>query len=170
MQQAQDAYSTQNRRFNYRLPQIEADGMQLMTRLLNNGFKNTAVALFDAITTVQENDESMRTADDYMTNPDGSVATDVPLKFVRRLKDPSRLTTDVVGSVILFMNMALNYKNKTEIDAQLKTLRFNMDPNFRSGIELEKDEFAPSDNSNSVDMFDSMLNNHMYNNQWTKAP
>jgi hypothetical protein len=107
-----------------------------MTRLLNNGFKNTAVALFDAITTVQENDESMRTADDYMTNPDGSVATDVPLKFVRRLKDPSRLTTDVVGSVILFMNMALNYKNKTEIDAQLKTLRFNMDPNFRAGVEL----------------------------------
>ena len=170
MQLAQDAYSTQNRRFNYRLPQIEADGMQLMTRLLNNGFKNTAAALFDSITTVQENDESMRTTDDYMTNPDGSVATDVPLKFVRRLKDPSRLTTDVVGSVILFMNMALNYKNKTEIDAQLKTLRFNMDPNFRAGVELEKDEFAPSDNSNSVDMFDSMLNNHMYNNQWTKAP
>jgi hypothetical protein len=45
-----------------------------------------------------------------------------------------------------------------------------MDPNFRAGVELEKDEFAPSDNSNSVDMFDSMLNNHMYNNQWTKAP
>jgi hypothetical protein len=68
------------------------------------------------------------------------------------------------------MNMALNYKNKSVIDAELKTLRYNMDPNFRSGVELEKDEFAPGDDQESVDMFDSMLNNHMYNNQWVKAP
>jgi len=141
-----------------------------MSRLLRNGFKNTAQALFDSITTVEENDESMRTADDYMTNPDGSIATDVPLKFVRKLKDPSRLTTDIAGSVILFANMALNYKNKCEIDAQLKTLRYNLDPNNRKDVELSQDEFSPSDDDNSLSQFDSMLNKHMYNNQWSTKP
>lgn len=170
MQDAQNNYSTQNRRFNYRLPQINADGMQLMSRLMKEGFKNTAVSMWEALTTVEENDESMRTADDYITNPDGSIATDVPLKYVRKLKDPSRLTTDVVGSVILFANMALNYKNKCEIDAQLKTLRYNLDPNIRRDVELATGEFSPQDDRNALSTFDSMLNKHMYNNQWATHP
>ena len=170
MQDAQNNYSTKNRRFNYRLPQINADSMQLMSRLIQNGFKNTAKSLFDSITTVEENDESMRTAEDYITGPDGSIATDVPLKYVRKLKDPSRLTTDVVGSVILFANMAINYKNKTEIDAQLKTLRYNLDPNFRRNVELQQGEFQPGDNEKQLSMFDSMMNKHMYNNQWATKP
>jgi len=101
--------------------------MQIISRISHQGVINTASKLWESLTTVEENDESMRTNEDYATNPDGSIATDVPLKFVRKLKNPEDITTDVVGSVILFVNMALNYKNKQEIDARIKTLRFNLD-------------------------------------------
>lgn len=115
----------------------------------------------------------MRTSEDYITNPDGTVATDVPLKFVRKLKHPEMITTDIAGSVILFANMALNYKNKSEIDAKIKAIRYNLD--FKNREDLYKnsedtDELSPYDNENSIKMFDSMANKHVYGNQWTTNP
>jgi hypothetical protein len=91
--------------------------MQLLSRIQRRGWKTTIQDLYESATTVEENDESMRTKEDYVTNPDGSVATDVPLKYVRKLKNPEKITTDIVGAVILFANMAINYKNKCEIDS-----------------------------------------------------
>ena len=59
------------------------------------------------------------------------MANDVPLKFIRNIKNPELLSTDLVSSVILFADMALNYKNKNVIDSTLKLLRYNMDPENR---------------------------------------
>lgn len=175
MQKAQQNYQTKNRRFNYRLPQINAHTMQLWSRIAKNGVGNTLEALYESATNVEENDESMRTSADYITNPDGTVATDVPLKFIRKLKHPENITTDIAGSVILFANMALNYKNKTEIDSTLKALRYNLDYQnrqdlYRSTSREDSDELSPFDNENSVTMFDSMVNKHVYGNQWASNP
>lgn len=171
MQNAQLNYQSTNRRFNYRLPQVEANTMQIFSRMFNRGIGNTFQALWESATNVQENDESMRTSDQYATNPDGSIATDIPLKFIRKLKHPEYITTDVVGSVILFINMAVNYKNKTAIDAQLKTLRYNMDFKNRDILHKEQvkenpEEIPPFDNKYSQKMYDSMMNKHVYGNQW----
>lgn len=169
MQNAQKNYQTTNRRFNYQLPQINAHTMQIMSRLHKQGLTNTLKALYQSATTVEENDESMRTSEDYMTSPDGSVATDVPLKFVRRLKHPEMITTDIAGSVILFANMALNYKNKSEIDAKIKSVRYNLDIGNREKL-YANDEIPASDNKHSKSMFDSMTNKHVYGNQWSIDP
>lgn len=175
MQKAQHNYQTKNRRFNCRLPQINAHTMQIWSRIAKQGLGNTLQALYESATSVEENDEAMRTSDDYITNPDGTIATDVPLKFVRKLKHPENITTDIAGSVILFANMAINFKNKTAIDAQLKTLRYNLDYEnrqalYRSTSKEDQDELSPFDNENSVTMFDSMLNKHVYGNQWSANP
>lgn len=175
MQNAQKNYRTKNRRFNYRLPQINANTMQLWSRIIKNGFSNTLESLYESATSVEENDESMRTSDDYITNPDGTVATDVPLKFIRKLKHPENITTDIAGSTILFANMAINYKNKVEIDAILKTLRYNLDYKnrqdlYRSTNRENPDDLSPFDNENSIQMFDSMVNKHVYGNQWSNNP
>jgi hypothetical protein len=124
---------------------------------------------------VEENDEAMRTNEDYITNPDGSVATDVPLKYVRKLKHPENITTDIVGSVILFANMAINYKNKSDIVAKLKALRYNLDYQNREDLykitsREDDEELAPNDNEYSTKMYDSMMNKHVYGNQWTGNP
>ena len=175
MQKAQHNYQAKNRRFNYRLPQINAHTMQIWSRITKRGLGNTLQTLYESATSVEENDEAMRTSDDYITNPDGTIATDVPLKFVRKLKHPENITTDIAGSVILFANMAINFKNKTAIDAQLKTLRYNLDYEnrqalYRSTSKEDQDELSPFDNENSVTMFDSMLNKHVYGNQWSANP
>lgn len=56
MQKAQHNYQTKNRRFNYRLPQINAHTMQLWSRISKNGFGNTLEALYESATNVEEND------------------------------------------------------------------------------------------------------------------
>lgn len=175
MKNAQKNYQTSNRRFNYQLPQINAHTMQIWSRIAKQGLGNTLQALYESATNVEENDESMRTSDDYITNPDGTVATDIPLKFVRKLKNPERITTDIAGSVILFANMALNFKNKSEIDAKIKAIRYNLDFKNRQDLYNQEkaddpDAMAPFDNENSIKMFDSMTNKHVYGNQWTTNP
>lgn len=175
MQNAQQNYSTKNRRFNYRLPQINAHTSQLLSRTPKLGAKKTADLIHQSAFNVEENDESMRTSEDYVTNPDGTIATDIPLKYVRKLKNPESITTDIAGSVILFVEMALNYKNKLEIDSRLKALRYNMDFENRKKLynstKMEnEDELSPFDNENSINMYDSMLNKHVYGNQWSINP
>ena len=158
---------TSDKNFDYKLPQINASTMQIWSRIFKNGTGNTLEALWRSATTVEENDEGMRTSDLQSLNPDGSYSTDVPLKFLRKLKHPEYITTDVTSAVIMFINMTTNYKYKQEIDPILKTFRYNLDQDNRQILQKQlKDEISPNDNKNSIKMYDNMLNKHMYENQW----
>jgi hypothetical protein len=57
-----------------------------------------------------ETDEEI--IDDFTTLPDGTRVNSVPLKFVDKLRDPSLLSSDVVGSLVLYQHMASNYYYK----------------------------------------------------------
>lgn len=162
----QKLYRQNSAHFNWRLPMINAQSMALLSRLKSDGFAKVSRAIFDSITTVEENDENVRTAEQFATNPDGTIATDVPLKFVHPLKDMSRLSTDVASMVILFAEMGLNYKNKQEIDDKIKALRYNLNFDVRNEMELDEDEVSPNEGKNSVQQFDNMTNIHMYGNDW----
>ena len=165
---AQKHYST-DKQFNYKLPQINATTMQIWSRIFKNGAGDTFKALWESATTVEENDEGMRTDDQQSLNPDGSYSTDIPLKFLRRLKHPEYITTDITGAVIMFIHMATNYKYKQQIDPILKTFRYNLDQGNRDILQKQlKDEIAPNDNKKSIKMYDTMLNKHVYDNQWVK--
>lgn len=168
MIKAQQNYST-DKRFNYQLPQINASTVQIWSRIISNGTGNTFRALWRSATTVEENDEGMRTDDEQSMNPDGSYSTDVPLKYLRKLKHPEYITTDVTSAVIMFINMATNYKYKQQIDPILKTFRYNLDQDNREILQKQlNDDIAPSDDKNSIKMYDTMLNKHVYSNQWIK--
>lgn len=169
MKYAQSLYST-NRKFNYRLPQINARTAALVSRLVKSGYSVKAIqGLWNSITKIEENDELLRTKQDYFIGVDGEVANDVPLKFIHDIKDKQNLSTDLVSSVILFADMAINYKNKREIDSKLKVLRYNMDTNIRDVYEKKlkpKSEQSAKSNKNSVKMFDSMMDVSMYGNKF----
>lgn len=169
MEEMQGIYST-NRKFNYKLPMINARTSALFSRVLKRGYSSKAIkAMWDSMTSIEENDEDMRTKQDYFIGVDGQVANDVPLKFIRNLKNMEDLSTDVVSSVILFADMALNYKNKFVIDSTLKLLRYNMDPDNREIYDNKlkpKSEPVSKSNKNSIKMYDSMMDTLMYGNKF----
>lgn len=169
MSQSQQIYST-NRKFNYKVPAINARTAALFSRILKRGYSTKAIqSIWQSITSIEENDEDMRTKQDYFIGVDGEIANDVPLKFIRNLKDPQNLSTDLVSSVILFADMALNYKNKTGIDASLKLLRYNMDPEVRNIYDNKlkpKSEPKSESNAQSIKMYDSMMDVLMYGNKY----
>lgn len=169
MQDAQSIYST-NRKFNYKVPQINAHTSALLSRLIKRGYSGKSLnAMVQSIFNIEANDDRLRTKQDYFIGPDGEVANDVPLKFIRDLKNKEDLSTDLVSSVIMFADMALNYKNKREIDSKLKILRYNMDKTVRDVYETKlkpKSEQAAKDNDNSLKMFDSMMDTSMYGNKF----
>lgn len=172
MKDAQSIYST-NRKFNYKLPQINAKTTALFSRLLKRGYSSKAIqGLWNSITNIEENDDLLRTKQDYFIGVDGEVANDVPLKFIRELKNKEDLSTDLVSSVIMFADMAVNYKNKREVDSKLRILRYNMDNSIRDIYEtklMPKTEQASKDNDNSVKMFDSMMDVSMYGNKFGRT-
>lgn len=172
MQDAQDIYST-NRKFNYKLPQINARTSALFSRILKRGYSTKAIqGLWNSISNIEENDDLLRTKQDYFVGVDGEVANDVPLKFIRDLKNKEDLTTDLVNSVIMFADMATNYKNKSEIDSQLKILRYNIDSSVRDVYEsklMPKTEQPAKSNENSTTMFDSMMDVSMYGNKFGRT-
>lgn len=169
MKDAQSIYST-NRKFNYKLPQINARTTALLSRVLKRGYSVKAIqGLWNSMTNVEANDELLRTKQDYFVGVDGEVANDIPLKFIRDLKNKEDLSTDLVSSVILFADMAINYKNKSEIDSKLKILRYNMDEDVRAiyeGSIKPRSEQSAKSNANSVKMFDSMMDTSMYGNKF----
>ncbi len=149
--------------YDYRLPQINAENTALVSRAFQLGFKNVGKKLFDSIVSVQENDTEMRSADSYITNPDGSRGLSIPRRFTRMLDDPSTITTDIVSAVKLYAHMAINYKNSQNIESQLEALMYQMDSSNR--VKQSVNDIINS-SENSHEMFKQMMETHFYDNQW----
>lgn len=58
----------------------------------------------------------------YETRPDGSRINNIPIRFVKRLDDPTYISSDVVGSAIKFYSMAKNYTIKSKNASMLNTI------------------------------------------------
>lgn len=51
---------------------------------------------------------------DYELRPDGTRAMNIPVRYVRRLDNPTEINSDLMGNVIDFYEMSVNYKKKSE--------------------------------------------------------
>lgn len=76
--------------------------------------------IFDSMFGVNETDEDIN--DDFTTMPDGSRVNSLPVRFIKMLEKPEYITRDVLGSVLSYYSMALNYKYKAEIEPLLLSL------------------------------------------------
>ena len=97
---------------NYRLPQI---GASTATMLSRGDIYNPLPAIqygLDRQFNVKETDTEIN--DDFYTLPDGTRVNNVPLRYIQMLEDPGSITADVVGSVIAYYNMGVNFKLKSE--------------------------------------------------------
>lgn len=116
MKEYSDSYIPISAKLKYFLPQMRASDVALFSRIISRGFLDTIKECVTNKFIANETDEDI--IDDFTTLPDGTRVNSVPLKFVDKLKDPSILTSDVVGSLISYHHMAANYYYKQQV-AQL---------------------------------------------------
>jgi len=79
-----------------------------------------------------EQDPNVDTNADISRRPDGSAVNNIPIRYVKRLNNPAYISTDVIGSVMLFYEMAMNYKNKSSNLSQLELIKRVIAPSINS--------------------------------------
>ena len=137
----------------YLLPQITGRGMSILgrTRGITDIFTTVNYTLQDWAgieinsngvsfnNDLLEKDIDVSTNYDLPRRPDGSVVSNIPIRFVKRLEDPSIISSDVIGSVLLYYDMALNYKLKSENLPALELIKEALNPDKKSsGQKLNK--------------------------------
>lgn len=109
------------------LPQITGHKMSLIGRNLtskSNLFATLGYAVQDTFGyKYSETDREATTNMDIPRRPDGTYVNNIPIRYVRRIEDRRLLTTDVIGSIIEFYNMAYNFKHKSENLSKLEIIQ-----------------------------------------------
>lgn len=121
--------------YDFRLPQIGANTAAILTRNLSSKyglqFFANAATVWDRYVNANESD-----VDDYIPErkfrPDGSEIRSIPIRYVERMQDPEHISSDLVGSVVKFIEMAENYSKRSKNAAFLETLTENVQHYDRS--------------------------------------
>jgi len=138
-----------------RLPQIKSDWVNSVFKKTDkNGLPNIMEAIREGFNFTKDSDDVMF-GDEPVRRADGSLAYNVPTHFIREVDDPSRLTNDFIGSIVLYSQMAENahqkYKVQPEYENMLETfqerrteLRGQVKTNMETTIAQEFDNYMQS--------------------------
>lgn len=96
--------------------------------------------------TYSETEEDVSTNMDLARRPDGTVVNNIPIRFVRKLANPTVQSTDVLGSVIMFYDMACNYKNKSKNLPTMELIKYAITPGMINTTNSMKDQYAKVEN------------------------
>lgn len=108
------------------LPQITGQKMSLLGRsFTNHKFWSTIGYCIQDIAgkTYAESDKDATTNIDLPRRPDGSIVNNIPIRYVNRLNNRALLSTDVLGSIIEYYNMATNFEQKSKNIDQLELVQ-----------------------------------------------
>ena len=161
MQQSQQWMEFNNQQFNYQLPKLQASDVVSILRLTKKGTKSALDNIREQFLNVNTNDYDQRSTDDLYLGPDQTVNQNIPLKFIGKLKDREKYTYDITSAVLMYVNMASNYKNKRNILTKLQALRYAQDPENR--------EETINDTKNLRSQYDSMMDSHVYGNLYKNS-
>lgn len=93
---------------------------------------------------------------------DGTKITNVPVRFIQMLEDPSKLTSDVVGSVIMFYQMAKNYDVMTNDVAPRLEMLAKQAFNKRNIVKQHRVESVSKGSTNVYKEIQHILDMHVY--------
>ena len=161
MQQSQQWMEFNNQQFNYQLPKLQASDVVSILRSTKKGTKSALDNIREQFLNVNTNDYDQRSTDDLYLGPDQTVNQNIPLKFIGKLKDREKYTYDITSAVLMYVNMASNYKNKRNILTKLQALRYAQDPDNR--------EETINDTKNLRSQYDSMMDSHVYGNLYKNS-
>lgn len=82
----------------------------------------------DQLLSITENDVQFN--ESFAVRPDGTEVETIPIRFVRRLDDPTSVSTDLINSVSTFYEMALNYKQKEKLAPIVENIQFELSGGF----------------------------------------
>lgn len=100
----------------YKLPQIEG-GSWIQIRSKDNFLKGIAYAAQDLYTVKDDDDRYMI---ENAKRSDGSLVKLIPTRYIKMLDNPDAITNDVVGSIIHYYKMAVNYEKMSEAAPELE--------------------------------------------------
>ena len=161
MQQSQQWMEFNNQQFNYQLPKLQASDVVSILRSTKKGTKSALDNIREQFLNINTNDYDQRSTDDLYLGPDQTVNQNIPLKFIGKLKDREKYTYDITSAVLMYVNMASNYKNKRNILTKLQALRYAQDPENR--------EETVNDTKNLRSQYDSMMDSHVYGNLYKNS-
>lgn len=116
---------------SYLMPQITGRGMSILGRSLigHELFSSIGYGIQDFVGyKFAEQDKDVSTNWDLPRRPDGTVVNNIPIRFIKRLEDPKLISTDVIGSVMMYYDMAMNYALKSQNLPSLELLENAIDP------------------------------------------
>lgn len=100
----------------YKLPQIEG-GSWTQIRSKDNFLKGIAYAAQDLYTVKDDDDGYMI---ENAKRSDGSLVKLIPTRYIKMLDNPDAITNDLVGSIIHYYKMAVNYEKMSEVAPELE--------------------------------------------------
>lgn len=100
-----------NRTDNLLMPQRRDRSSHLITRFGLAPMRG----ILSNMCNINENDTNFN--EELSTMPDGTVVETIPIRWVKRLDDPTAISTDIVGSVMDFYEMAVNFREKQVVAA-----------------------------------------------------
>lgn len=103
---------------NYKMPQIEARMLQALSR--SNGVLDALGYAFNDIITTKSDDTDY--VDEFLVKPNGQPLKLIPTRYIKMLDNTNNISTDAVGSVIQYYNMALNYSGMSEQQDKIEIL------------------------------------------------
>lgn len=143
------------------LPQVTGRTLSIIGSSLRNGEIWTAIKYpFKNVLTAEyaEKSDDIETNMDITRRPDGSKVENIPVRFVDRLKDRSLQSTDIIGSLVMYYDMAVNYKMKSEILPTLEVVKETVNPRYATGTSGLKSQY---------DKISDMLSQRIYGHQIT---
>ena len=105
-----------------RLPQISGRMMATLARA-DNKFEALKYIVKDSF---MVKDDDVDYVEEYQYRNDGTPIKLVPTRFIKQLDNPAMITSDVVGSVIQFIEMSRNYQNMSDIQNDLELLMYRL--------------------------------------------
>ena len=131
-----------------RLPQISGRTMSVLSNTIRAKEWSTALKYPFRKFGVKysETDTDVTTNMDLARRPDGSVVNNIPIRFVEKLPNTAVQTTDVLGSVIAYFDMACNYANKSKNLPTLELIKYAVDPSQAKNGNKMEDQYTKIEN------------------------
>jgi hypothetical protein len=77
-------------------------------------------------------DLDMRNDDDYVLRNGRWVLNSAPMRFINELEDPNMIDSDLASTVGRFAEMAINFRNKSQVQSKLDVLGYALDDENRN--------------------------------------
>jgi len=150
---------------NYKLPQITGRRLTILRR------SGSMKEVFDALKYNWKNEWQLNDRDDDDINYDdekiriranGTRINNVPVRFVKMLENKKAITSDVIGSVIAFTEMANNFVVKTQLASDLEIIKEQLAKREDYGLSEANDQQSTK---NIVKQLRNMMDDQLYDNR-----